>query len=113
MNDNVLDNVPRDVLEEIVCRIDAYGVEELYDRFEHAESVQIPTNKSVTWITVGSQSDSGFDGGWGSAARIEIELDNDLAEYEITAASPAGNIVASERFVFDELIDVLRDCLCA
>lgn len=105
-----------DIIAEIAKVIDAEGRDALFARFKRADSVNLDTELSDTWLTVDSQSDAGDDGYWGSIARLYIEHgDGGQMELEIneTVSDHAGDddpksgiaISRAERIAYGKLID--------
>lgn len=104
------------IIAEIAKKIEAEGREELFARFEHADSINFDIDGADAWLTVGSQSDTGYDGHWGSSAGLDIGygLDKQM-ELEIneTVSDYAGNddprsgiaIRRAERIAYNKLID--------
>lgn len=104
---NELKNIPTDVLDDIVNSLDTID----YGYFLYTESVQLDTNLSETWITVGSQSDAGDDGKLGSTARIEIEYGNDneqFIEHDVDLTVGQSSVRGTEQRAFEQLVKQLR-----
>lgn len=104
------------IIAELAKKIDAEGRKALFARFEHAESINFDIDGADAWLTVGSQSDTGDDGHWGSSAKLEIEY-GDGVQMELetaeTVSDHAGDddprsgeaIHRAERIAYDKLLD--------
>lgn len=104
------------IIAEIAKKIEVEGRDAILARFEYADSIDLGIDGAYTWLTVGSQSDTGDDGHWGSSAKLEIEYgDGVQMELEIneTVSDHAGDddprsgtaIHRAERIAYDKLID--------
>lgn len=104
------------IIAEIAKKIEAEGRDALFARFERADSIDLGIDGAYTWLTVGSQSDTGYDGHWGSSARLEIEYGDGVQmalETAETVSDYAGDddprsgeaIHRAERIAYDKLID--------
>ena len=103
------------IITEIAKKIEVEGRDALFDRFEHADSINFDIDGADAWLTVDSQSDTGDDGHWGSSARLEIEY-GDGVQMELetaeTVSDYAGDddprsgtaIHRAERIAYDKLL---------
>ena len=103
------------IITELAKKIDAEGRDALFARFECADSINFDIDGADAWLTVGSQSDTGDDGHWGSSAGLDIGYGSKQMELKIneTVSDYAGDddpksgtaIHRAERIAYDKLID--------
>lgn len=103
------------IIAELAKKIDAEGRDALFARFEHADSINFDIDGADAWLTVDSQSDTGYDGHWGSSAGLDIGYGSKQMEFKIneTVSDYAGDddprsgeaIHRAERIAYDKLID--------
>ena len=101
------DNLPSNVLNDIITAIDEIGKENGFKQLEKTESILLNTTLSHTWITVGAQSDASTDGKWAVIANIQVEYgtnDEEYAEIEINMPIGDNSITATKQAAYEALI---------